>query len=1195
MSYVELITAYRLSSSVKGFLEIIRDPIGTKIELDIEKDDKILSFKLMHGETQLREEDYLRCFGQEWVVKEVNKDGTYIEIVAKHNIEKLEHTPFASFKTDSFTLVNTLNALFPYISDYGGLWSAALASDVTDDSELMSRNRTIDLERCMAIDVIESIASTWFLEYSIDTLNRVVTFHKQRGEDRGAYFTSQLNLRKVKSLSDTYDLVTRLIPIGKDGINIASVNGGVITLDNLEFVEKTLSAYWIDNRYTDPNHLKEDGLRKLQELAKPLKTYACDIIDLSGEYPILEYGVGDTVTIIDENLEIRDVQRITRMVVYPYEPENNTAELANRRATFSEMQSQLLDTRDVVNNSYFPNGRIVFTSVDGLPTFKQTVETDLASLTTTVETLEQTVSEIDVSAYIVSLGNESQAIQVDENYKLVDDQIYGTTVYSYLGGDRGEAIIGQVQFFSSEGNPITSLTVDYNENNIYNSDFSDGLLPNFDGEEETINGTTTIGAEYATVAHSGATAATFVIGVNNFTSTYFSNPELPFYPNQPITFSAYIRTSTNTLATTWALSHVYAVDDEVSYEGQNYKCLVDHTSVDFYNDLASEKWEKIGYAYIAIYEWVGGVRSEYISNKLGISESGLLIANHTVDPNATNIALAIVSDYGTSGAHTLEFKQPKLEEGYNATTYTNELDIKNNFEIKNPSETEEGFVTTTLIKGTYLPSNVGYLEIPIFVDGIQFFKRIVFTRTMTSENSTYINIIPTSIIMGSQDGGATFTPSSIRLYPDIRNLTYVKWQYSHDGYNFYDMPPYKGTLITTSAVWDSLGDVLVIPTPPTYPDAMVFEDFIYDSTAFRVEDADGYQNTFLIFATSSLFTREVDGQIFPFNSVVVRLLAMDGESTTYSDTVTLSRAYDSRETIKTLESNIRTDIESVSESVREFRNDLYYFNEETGRYELYTSDYTQFKQDVNNFILTVQDGGGANLLKDSVGVNYPTSNVWSLLSGSVSKGVATSWGLSYISKHSWYIQTGSLKQEVVLQPQNEYTFSCAYKKPISGTVTFTIKASSWSAPVTMITKPAGESFEGSAKFTFMSGANTRFEITMTVDGATEPVEITDVMLSLGKISSWQQSNGELFATNVIIDATGIKVNDVNGNGYTIISPFEFAGYYDGNRIFTLNGTKTEVQELVAKGGGIYVAPVKLIQVSGATPRAAFVWTGSEGE
>jgi len=1200
MSYVDNIIVHRIIGPSKTFLEVLPKPIDVKIELDIKDDDKKLHFSITN-DYEVREEDYLTCFGGEWVVKEVNRDTLVTSIIAVHNIEKLTNTPVSSIRTESLTLSETLTVFFSSLDtlDLGGNWSYLISTDIVLDVPLSTRRRTIDMRRVMAFDVLKSIADTWFLELSFDTLNKVVIFHKQRGEDKGVYFTSQLNLRKISVESDTYDFVTQIIPIGKDDLNIASVNGGSILVTNFDYSDKALTKYWVDNRYTDPNHLKEDAISKLVELAKPMKTYSCDIIDLSSTtHPILAYGIGDTVTIINEHLGIRDVQRIVKMTVYPYNLEENRAELANRRAKFDELQNQLIDTRDSVSQAMSPSGRIIFNEVEALPEFKQTVETDIDSLTTTVTTMQETLADIDVTAYVVTLGNESQTIPVSEDHKVVGDVDFGTGIYVYLGGSRRPATIGPVQFYSSAGEELSGLTVPYNENNIYNSDFSDDLLPNFNGEQETLGGTTTIGSEFALLASSGAPEARFVIGEYQSTSSYFSDPELPFQAGKQITFSAYLKTGVRPLETAWAVSTLYVVGAKVSHDGQNYECLVEHTSVDLYTDLNMDRWKKIGYAFITIYEWEdnAGVitMTSHPSAPIGIEEEGLVVTNHTVSANAVNIALGIISVESSSGTHSIEFKEPKLEEGSISTTYTPLLDIKNNFEIVHPADDADGSVMTTLLPGTYVPVNVGYLSIPIAVDGVTFLKRISFTRMVTSESALYINIIPSTVIFQSNDGGTTFSPEDIKLYPDLRNIEYVKWQYSYDGYNYTDLPYYLGLLIATDAPWDSLEDVLISPAPAEDPDPFLFEDVEQDPDAAIVYDTDGYSNVLLLRNSSTLFTREVGGQYYPVNSVIFRLVGR-ADNVDYTDSVTVSKAYDSRETIRTLESTVRTDIESISESVTEFRNDLYYYNSESGRYELYTSDYTRFKQDVNNFMFTVQDGGGANLLKDSVGANYPTSGAWTLLSGAVRAGIATSWGLSYISKRSWFISTGSLKQEFTIQPNTEYTFSCAFKKPLSGTVTFSLKASTWPTPQVMVTKPAGEVFEGATSFTFMSGANTRFEVIMTVSGASSEVEITDVMMSMGKISSWQQSNGELFATNVIIDETGIKVQDVNGQGYTIISPQEFAGYYDGQRIFTLNGTKTIVQELVAAGGGIYVAPVKLIQVEGATPRAAFVWTGPDGE
>lgn len=1160
MYEVDNILAYRVIDASKDYLEMLVNPIDVEISLDIKDDDKILTFKV-DDVYQIREEDYLKCFGQEWVVKEVTKNGQLTSILAKHNIEKIKQTPVSSVYTETLTLQETLTAFFNALDtlDYGGNWTYELGTDILEDPVLLIRARTIDLRRVMAKDVIDSIANTWFLEVEYDTLNKIIKFYKQRGENKGTYFSSQLNLRKIELKSDTYDFITRLIPIGAEDLNISSVNDGSVVVENYQYSDKILTAYWVDNRYTIPLHLKQDAVLKLEDLSKPMKTYSCDIIDLSEDYPILSYGIGDTVTILDETLGIKDVQRIVKMTIYPYHPEDNKADLANRRATFDELQNQLVDTRNAVDQTYYSNGKIVFNEVTGLSTFKQTVETDIDSLSTTVTTLQEDIANIDASAYVIVLANESQSLQVDASNKLVANTYLGTKISTYLGSGRVNGYIQNVKIYSSSGNEISSMVVDYNENNI--TDTETGEFPSFYGSYEAIDGAdVSIDGDYVKLS-SELINSYYVIGADAETSTYWDEPELPFVAGQDITFSAYVKTGTYTLETAWQASTLYVVDSKVSYNGQNYKCVTEHTSTDFVED--ADNWSLITYAYIQINEWTEEsgeyTKTSYKSSAFQMNQEGLLVTNHTVSSNATNISLSIHCDAELAGTYEIWFKQCKLEEGLTSTTYTPLLDIPNNFEIKDPSETDDGYVEAILTAGTVIPTNIGYVSIPITVDGTTYFKRLSFSRVLSSETAPYINIVPTSQIMHSNDSGGTFTPNFVRLYPDIRNIDFIKWQYSYDGY--------------------------------------VFMDVEYGEDTALLEDADGYLNTLYVSANSTLFIVVENEVSIPRNTLIFKLIA-DLAGTQYSDVITISKAYDYTETIETLDATVRVDIDSLNEQTTQFREDLYYYDEEQERYVPTTSDYSEFKQSVDNFMITVQDGGGANLLRDSVGYNYPDSGVWTVASGSVTSGVPSSWGLNYISKRSWYITSGVMYQDIVVQPATEYTFSCAINKEILGKIT--ISYIFGSTEVIMFEKD-GEAFSGTAKYTGNSGANSRFriKIAVTPPGGSPPyptVEITDVMVSLGKISSWQQSNGELFTSNVIIDSTGIKVKGADGNpSYTTISPYEFAGYYDEQRIFSLNGSKTEVQELVATGGGLYVAPVKLIQVSGTEPRAAFVWTGIQGD
>ena len=49
-----------------------------------------------------------------------------------------------------------------------------------------------------------------------------------------------------------------------------------------------------------------------------------DLAKHSEKYSILEYGIGDTVTLLDDFTDTREEQRIVRMKTYPDAPEKNS-------------------------------------------------------------------------------------------------------------------------------------------------------------------------------------------------------------------------------------------------------------------------------------------------------------------------------------------------------------------------------------------------------------------------------------------------------------------------------------------------------------------------------------------------------------------------------------------------------------------------------------------------------------------------------------------------------------------------------------------------------------------------------------------------------------------------------------------------------------------------------------------------------
>ena len=95
---------------------------------------------------------------------------------------------------------------------------------------------------------------------------------------------------------------------------------------------------------------------------------------------------------------------------------------------------------------------------------------------------------------------------------------------------------------------------------------------------------------------------------------------------------------------------------------------------------------------------------------------------------------------------------------------------------------------------------------------------------------------------------------------------------------------------------------------------------------------------------------------------------------------------------------------------------------------------------------------------------------------------------------------------------------------------------------------------------------------------------TDNMLAEGEYKSqWTQANGEIMNTNVVIDIDGITVKTITteestADEYTVISTKEFAGYYDGKQVFTLNKGVTKVNSLEATSE-TKMPPIKIVPVT----------------
>lgn len=329
------------------------------IENSIELDDKTLTFSVPYRNVRsaIVVEGYIETKEDRFVVKEIEKssEGT-ANITAQLDLESLEGKPFRTFRSEEQTIKAALQLALA-----GTGWTVGECS--------VSKKRTLSMANVSALDVLKQALKTYRAEIKIDSKKQSIDIYPEIGSDKGVYFSNQLNLRKLTVQYSTYDFYTEIEPYGKDGLTIETVNSGKIYLENHQYSSKKKRCIWKDERYTIADSLKEDAAAKLADMSKPYVSYSADIVDLSRnsqKYSILQYEIGDTVTLIDHVTGEKEKQRIVSMKIYPEAPEKNSCTLANKVLTFDELAQKYEDTADTVDNITNDNSQVDGDAIDGI-------------------------------------------------------------------------------------------------------------------------------------------------------------------------------------------------------------------------------------------------------------------------------------------------------------------------------------------------------------------------------------------------------------------------------------------------------------------------------------------------------------------------------------------------------------------------------------------------------------------------------------------------------------------------------------------------------------------------------------------------------------------------------------------------------------------------------------------------------------
>jgi len=357
------------NSSERSFdalgLAILEEAQNIKIRQVI-NGDYTLSFAMPRGSEKwdvIKEEAIVVVFGQAFRIRTFDevRDSTgklISNIQCEHisyDLNDVKHLPDMS----DIINVSPMQVFWDGFTNENGVQiSGVLRGTAFTFTSEVSGTCDLFLSRCSPRAVLNEFINKLECEVVFDNFN--ITLVEKRGNANGVQFRVGKNVQTVKRKTDSSGLCTRLYPYGKDYLDITSVNA-----NSLPYIDSPIAGVY-DYMHEDfrdypditvPADLK---LRALNEwsteekdgIDKPKVTYEVSLIELSklgDDIPFEKFSLGDTVTVIDEGLNINVNARVMEYEYYPYEPNKSTVVLANFKENIGGVFAELLKVKNIVN------------------------------------------------------------------------------------------------------------------------------------------------------------------------------------------------------------------------------------------------------------------------------------------------------------------------------------------------------------------------------------------------------------------------------------------------------------------------------------------------------------------------------------------------------------------------------------------------------------------------------------------------------------------------------------------------------------------------------------------------------------------------------------------------------------------------------------------------------------------------------
>ena len=288
----------------------------------------------------------LRGNDARFTVKNIDDHSDVVTITCNIDLNDWQRTIIDSFRKLHASLPACIDEIIPSGWTYDG--ASGFPTDVTVED-----SRSEPYKACTPLEILTGMAETFGCTYNYDNINKVLhVIDPDSYKTTGEFFSEELNLKSLGFTGDTTSFATRLYPYGKrddngeNPVTIESVNGGKPYIDNNEYSDEIIAVGWSDERYTIPKNLLEAAKEKLAELAKPVRSYECDIAHF--DYNVWMYKV---VTIVDAKRRTRTNQQVVEWKEYA-RPDQDVVTLSETQPDIVKIITDVSDVDEAIGNSF---------------------------------------------------------------------------------------------------------------------------------------------------------------------------------------------------------------------------------------------------------------------------------------------------------------------------------------------------------------------------------------------------------------------------------------------------------------------------------------------------------------------------------------------------------------------------------------------------------------------------------------------------------------------------------------------------------------------------------------------------------------------------------------------------------------------------------------------------------------------------